>query len=301
MQSPSGNLRSVSICLLAIFIFALAGTACSPGTPAAPAAPAIDATGQAAAMKQTENAMRASFNQTATAEKQVFVEQLTQSAMGTQTAMVTPTATITPTATQLPSATPNLLATRQYQGMADKVQQYVKDGFLPSADGTYTRLNDHQASVAKIGFWESQSTGFSPVNFAIESDVAWDSASETSNWFAAGCGYVFHHTSDSDEYMVFLSLDGWVVSAATNQGKGQFMGDAYYDKLQIPAGKAHIALVVNGNQYAFFVNGKLVKKYTGYAGGLLNGELHYAQVSGTNVGFGTSCEYTNTDLWTVKD
>jgi hypothetical protein len=154
--------------------------------------------------------------------------------------------------------------------------------------------------VAKIGFWESQPTGLSPTNFAVESDVAWDSASSTSNWFAAGCGYVFHHTADTDEYMVFLSLDGWIESVATNKGKGQYMGDAYFDKMQIPAGKAHIALVVNGNQYAFFVNGRLAKKYTGYTGGILTGELHYAQVSGTNIGFGTSCEYTNTELWTSK-
>jgi hypothetical protein len=187
------------------------------------------------------------------------------------------------------------------QNMADKVQQYAKDGFLPSADGTYTRLDDHDVSLAKILFWDNQATGRSPVNFAVESDVAWDSASATSNWFAAGCGYVFHRTSDDDEYLIFLSLDGWVESLAVNKGKQQFMGDAYYDKLQIPAGKAHIALVVNGNKYAFFVNGKLVKQYTGYSGGLLTGELHYAQVSGTNVGFGTRCTYTHTDLWTVNN
>jgi len=252
-------------------------------------------------MQQTENAMRDNFNQTATADKNAFFQQLTQSAMGTQTAMVTATATVTPTATLTPSATPNLLATQQYQAMADKVQQYVKDGFLPSADGTYTRLDDHDVSLAKILFWDSQSTGLSPASFVIESDVAWDSASSTSNWFAAGCGYVFHHTSEDDEYLVFLSLDGWVESLAVRQGAHQYMGDAFYDKLQIPAGKAHIALVVNRNQYAFFVNGKLVKKFTGYTGDLLTGELHYAQVSGTNVGFGTRCTYTKTDLWTVGE
>ncbi len=252
-------------------------------------------------MKQTENAIRDTFNQTATVEKKAFFQQLTQAAVGTQTAMVTPTATVTSTATARPTATPDLLATQQYQGMLDKVRQYARDGFLPSTDGTYTHLNDHQASLAKILFWESQATGLSPANFAIESDVAWDSASSTSNWFAAGCGFVFHHTSATDEYMVFLSLDGWVESIATNKGHQQYMGDAYYEKLQIPAGKAHIALVVNGNQFAFFVNDRLVKKYTGYAADLLTGDLHYAQVSGTNVGFGTACKYTNTELWTVKE
>jgi hypothetical protein len=75
----------------------------------------------------------------------------------------------------------------------------------------------------------------------------------TSNWFAAGCGFVFHHTSATDEYLVFLSLDGYVESVATHKGHQQYMGDAYYEKLQIPAGKAHIVLVVNGNQFAFFV------------------------------------------------
>ena len=299
MKIHSRNLRFVSASLLAAFLFALAGTACSP---AAPVVPTVDATAQAAAMQQTENAMREGFNQTATADKQAFLQQLTQAAVSTQTAAVTPTFTVTATSTPKPSATPDLLATQQYQGMADKVQQYFKDGFLPSTDGVYTRLDDHQASVAKILFFESQPSGYSPGNFVIETDVAWDSASETSNWFAAGCGFIFHHNPDNDEdYLVFLSLDGYAESQARYKGQNQFMGEGYYGEVKIPAGKAHLALVVNGNQYEFFVNGKLVKKYTGFTSGLLTGELRYAQVSGTNVGFGTSCKYTNSSLWTVKD
>jgi hypothetical protein len=255
-----------------------------------------------AAAMQTEDAINHQAALTTTARQAELEKVATSQVAQTQTEAALPTATRTPTPTTIPTPTitPNLQATQQYEAMFAKIEQYAKDGYITSTNGTYRRLPDYQDSLAQINYYRLYPTGLEPDNFVIESDLEYESASDTANWYESGCGYVFHGASDDDHYVVFLVMDGHVMSAAVSAGAFYPMGDAYFGKLDIPKGKVHIALAVDGRQYTFFVNGKPVKKYEGFLDRLTSGQLEYSIISGSNKDFGTSCKFTNNELWVVN-
>lgn len=288
-----------SIYLMFVLLFSATLSACTPAAPAAPTAN-VQQTSDAA-FQLTAAAIKAEANQTATAEK-LAQQQLLTAAAQTATAQVTNTATPQPTSTPIPTQTPNLADTQQVEDMAARVQTYVKDGFLPEGTGKFVALPDYENNWAQVEYYTWARTGFSPVNFVVEADLAWDSASSISNWDESGCGFAFRvNQADHEHYMIFLSLDGHVRSNAYYKGYFVNMGDGYYGKVDIPQGKAHIALAVNGSNYAVYVNDKLVKKYTGFKNQLTAGDLAYTLVSGTNKDFGTRCTWTNAVLWEVTD
>lgn len=283
-----------------MLLLALLVSSCSSATPTATVD--VQAT-QNSISKQTADAAQEQAHQNATAQQAALDKKATSQAALTQTEAARPTATNTPTPTRTPTPTktPNLEATQAYEAMFTKIQQYAKDGYIASTNGTYYQLPEFKDSLAKINYYQMYPIGQSPNNFVIESDIEYDSASGTANWFNSGCGYIFHHADPANHYAVFMTMDGYTSSNAFSDGFYHNMGDGYFGKLDIPKGKAHIALAVNGRDYAMFVNGKLAKKYQGLLGKLTTGDLGYTMVSGTNTGTGTTCKFTNTDLWVVND
>ena len=289
---------SITICLAFVLLISISLSACAP---AAAPSPTVDTQKTSDAVFQlTAAAIKAEANQTSTAEKLSQQKQLTSAAQ-TATAQVTNTSTPLPTKTPVPTRTPDLAATQQVADMAARVERYVKDGSLPEGSGTFTALPDYDNNWAQVEYYTWAKTGLSPVNFVVESDLAWDSASSISNWDLSGCGFAFRVNDDTHEhYMIFLALDGNVRSFASYKGYLQRMGNAYFGKVDIPQGKAHLAVAVNGSNYTVYVNDKLVKKYTGFANQLTKGYLAYTLVSGTNKDFGTRCTWSNGVLWEVN-
>jgi hypothetical protein len=212
-----------------------------------------------------------------------------------------PTSSPTVTATPRPTRTPDVRPTQQYEAMKAKVEQYVKDAYLTSSHGTYQRLKDFSADWAQLGWYQWQTTGFQPSDFVIESDVSWVSASSSATLAASGCGFVFHANGENNHYAIFLQMDGYVNSASYYKGYWVRMGKGWFGKAGFPRGKAHIALVVEREKYYVFVNDKLVKRYTGFQGQNLDGDLAFVVLSGTNADFGTACTFSNTDLWVSKE
>jgi hypothetical protein len=292
------SLFTASIVLLIILAFSL--VACASAKP--PKDTPVPPEAMTAAAKQAEDVIKNQVTQTAAAQQAAVDKTVTSQAALTQTEAARPTATRTPTPTKTPTSTitPNLLATQKYEAMFAKIEQYAKDGYIPSTNGTYYSLPDYSDNWAQINYYRWYSTGYSPENFVIESDVEYASASDIANWFESGCGFVFHADENNQHYAVFIVMDGHAFSHAISDGKFIPMGDAYLGKLDIPTGKVHFVLVVNGKQYALFLNGKLVKKFEGIQGKLTKGDLAYSIISGTNTGSGTSCKFTNTGLWEVN-
>jgi hypothetical protein len=291
---------SSSICLAFVLFFTISLSACSPAGPAATPTADTQQT-SAAALQLTAAAIKAEANQTATAEKLSQQKQLT-SAVQTAAAQVTNTPTALPTQTPIPTRTPDLAATQQVADMAARVERYVKDGSLPEGTGSFTALPDYDNSWAQVEYYTWAKTDYSPVNFVVEADLAWDSASSISNWDLSGCGFAFRVNDNTHEhYMIFLALDGNVRSYASYKGYLQPMGNGYYGKLDIPKGKAHVAVAMNGSNYTVYINDKLVKKYTGFANQLMTGNLAYTLVSGTNKDFGTRCIWSNAVMWEVTE
>jgi hypothetical protein len=282
--------------ILILFVTVFVTTACAP---AATPQPTLDPATRAAALIMTEDNMRLQAHQTSTAEKAAFLQQQTSAAQ-TLAALATPTSSPTATATPYPTGTPDVRPTLQYEAMKAKVEKYVKDGYLTSSGGNYHRLDDFFIKWAQLGYYQRWNTGYRPADFVIESDIDWESASATANWSDSGCGFAFHANGDTDHYSIFLTLDGYIDSFSYHNGYWGHMGQAWFGKVDVPQGKAHIALVVEKEKYFFLVNDKLVKEYTGFQNQMLDGYLQFTILSGTNKDFGTSCKFTNVDLWNIR-
>ena len=121
---------------------------------------------------------------------------------------VTSTSTPKPTSTPLPTATPNLAATQQVEDFAAIVKGYYAAGYLTTADGTYTHLADVTHELSEINYYKEWTARISPTDFVLKSDVSWDSASPAAD--SSGCGFVFREQPNTDEYMVYASLKGYV-------------------------------------------------------------------------------------------
>jgi hypothetical protein len=175
------------------------------------------------------------------------------------------------------------------------VQQLAEAGVLENIEGRYYPLGDFDQSLAQLNYYQPFTTGRSPSDFVIRADAAWESASNTADWWNSGCGFVFRGTREGDHYMIYLGLDGYVYMLRVVDGNYAEMGSSYYGKVDLPAGEARLMLAVQGSQMAFFVNDVQVHQRNDSR--LRSGILGYTLVSGTNKDFGTRCQMTNVELW----
>jgi hypothetical protein len=212
---------------------------------------------------------------------------------------IPPTATQRPTPTPPPTATPNLAATQQYSDMQALILTLVSRGYLNSADGKYYHMDDFSNAWAQLNWYSWTPTSYFPSDFVLRANFSWESASQTPN--PSGCGIVFHLQSNQaqDNYMVFVSTDGYVYMGGMVANSFNLLGSKYYGKSGYK-GKAVFTLVVVGNRYRVLIDDKSVGTFVGYDGRLVDGNLAYTIVSGTNLDYGTRCEMTNVDLWQIN-
>jgi hypothetical protein len=186
------------------------------------------------------------------------------------------------------------------EAMLQKVQQYARDNYLPSTSGTYQRLNDqiHYNSDTDHSKWTD--TGLVLEDFVYESDLAWENTTETIGDNPAGCGLLFHSNGNNNYIIALIGLDGNIYMGSVINGELQSMDKSHFGKVQVSQGNTHIALVVSGIHYTFFVNDKKIMQNKSEADNLKTGQLIYVVFSGSDKGVGTTCKFTNIDLWTVK-
>jgi hypothetical protein len=196
------------------------------------------------------------------------------------------------------AATLSVDATSQAGPMADVVQDLYAQGYIDRTDGTYFSLPDFAETWAEINWYHYFASDYSPVDFVVRADAAWESASDHANWDYSGCGFVFRELGDNDHYHAYLGLDGWVYMERYLAGEYASLGASYYGNVDVPSGAAKIMLLADGTTFMFFVNGERVHVRTDTQH--TEGYLSYAISSGTNTDFGTRCEMTNVDLWELK-
>jgi hypothetical protein len=219
----------------------------------------------------------------------------------TPTATSTPAASATPkpkpTSTPKPTATHDLAATQQVEALGAKAKEYFDLGYISSAKGSYDKLEDYEDSWAQIGWYQWLPTGYSPTNFILTTDVAWKSASRTPD--PSGCGFVFRLQDNDDHYLSFISVDGYVYAWSSVGNVTKSMGRGYYGSAK-QAGSARLTLIMEDDEYRILVDDKLIKTITGFAGKLSTGDIGFTLVSGTNKDYGTNCEFTNIELWSIE-
>jgi hypothetical protein len=294
--------------LLKLSILVILSTSCLPA-PAATPTPTLDLGPQetdAAIANQTQSAQNTLnakstqlANETATAVMQTTQRILDMAATQTEQqnryhATSTENAVIGQTAT----VAAVLQSTAQAQGMLNLIQKVSNETILTNPSGTYYRLEDFEKDLAKINHIDTPyMSGFSGDNFAIRTDIAWDSASDIANWDRAGCGFMFGAHADYFDF-IYLSLDGYVHFLRPQPGKNwiyPFAIQRYRGEISKPKGEAEIMLVSINKRVSFYINGE--KVLDEYEGLMKSGDLYYAMVSGTNKGFGTYCKWSNVDLW----
>lgn len=183
-------------------------------------------------------------------------------------------------------------------GSSNAMPDVIKKYFT-GTPGEYRALGDFDQSWAQIGWYQWWPIEGAPTNFVIRTDATWSSASNTADWNQSGCGFVFHAKDAKNHFAVYLGLDGHVYVQRQYNGQAKLLGSPNYGKVDIPEGSAEIMLMVNGNNFYFFVNGEEV--YSGsdslLTGALKDGELGLTVNSGTNKGYGTRCQMKNIGMW----
>jgi hypothetical protein len=300
----------------AYFVLALllvVSLACSVGGAAPTEAPTPDASATAQVMTDVAHGVETAQAAAQTAEAATQAVHATAEAATASAATATSVAILAETATRARftevaaekkatkvAATEQAIvgATAQAEPLAQVVRQLVADGYLTHSEGAYSALPDFLESWAQINYYQWRPTGFEPADFVVRADTSWTSASDTANWFASGCGFVFREMSRDNHYLIFLSLDGYVRLSDVRNGVFHILGDEYYGKVGAATGSAQVMLVVEGSVFNYFVNGERV--LTRESASFPEGRLGLTLVSGTNKSFGTRCSMKNIELWELK-
>lgn len=186
-------------------------------------------------------------------------------------------------------------ATAMAANMWQEVNTLYSNRIISSAEGDYYQLADFDESWAQINWYQWWETGFEPSNFVIRTNMSWNSASNTANWFSSGCGMVFRELDEDNHYFVFLALDGYVYLNGYKNGKYASFGKGWAGKPDLPKGKAEFLLAVDKDWITVYVNGKqtLRKQEKSFS----DGKLALTLSSGTNKDYGTRCQMTDIELW----
>ena len=310
-----------------LVLIACLSVACGLGTPAPTATPTTDPatpaaqTAEAAALAASQTA-EAAARSTGTAEAQsvaTATQAAVEAATATATAQIAATAAAEATAIANKTATAEAAhitstaaaaikltktaeakaqATAQAEPISLLAQQLVSDGLLTSAEGSYKQIDDFDESWAQLGWYMYWDTGVSPKNFVLTANTTWESASDRADWWYSGCGFVFREQDNDNHYMIYLALDGRVYLIGFIKGAYRDIDSGYYGTVDLPKGSAKVTLVVQDDLIIYYVNDKQVLR-TRHAS-LDHGGLNLTLSSGTNAGFGTSCQIEDIELWTLK-
>lgn len=190
------------------------------------------------------------------------------------------------------------LVSEMAENFTEEVENYYANGYLSSTEGKALAITDYVMERALINWYSWRSAGINLDNFIIRTDLRWNTASETSNWWNTGCGFIFRLQDNNNYYGMFLNLDGFVEIWREVNDRAARLAYKNYGNLDIPEGNAKLTMIVDGESIIVFVNGKLVASVhdTRYDEGAFN----FAVSSGTNKDFGTRCEFDNVFIWEIR-
>jgi hypothetical protein len=217
----------------------------------------------------------------------------------TATITLTPTNTPRPSPTPRPTKTPDLAATQKYDAFNAEAQKYFDLGYLSSADGRFTEIDDFEYEWAQLYWyqWFPLDETVSDVYFSAH--FAWESAYQNAD--TSGCGVIFGLQEDKDHYAVFLDRSKVLFlinngSGVRNMGRTRGSGTV---KFSNPA-EADFKLIVKDNYAYVLVDDVVVGEYTLSQSQPVRGDLALTVLSGTNKDYGTRCEMTDIHVWTPE-
>lgn len=221
--------------------------------------------------------------------QQILPETLTPTLTLTRT--LTPTSTPKPTSTPRPTATANLAATQQYEEFLPLVQEYHDAKLIPSTEGNYHRLPDYSDALAQANYFQWATVGKVTRNFILRSHVKMSTENEFSA--STGCGFVFRAFGDYTQAIyvkqggsIFYLIDGTIWH---KQYYKTFSNPTEFDLVFI-AHETRMNIYVDGNPaftYGTFLDTRA-------------GDLGFTVTSGSDENE-SQCEFTNNELWVIKE
>jgi hypothetical protein len=295
-------LRSWIAIVFLLGIALLAACATPPATEVAPTSPPLPTNTLAPTDTATPTvdtpatqAAQQSVQQTADAQATADAEAATETqAAQNKAATATGFVALKQTSTAVVQATATSYAT----AFLDVIEKLKEEGIVKSTDGDYARLEDFEQEWAQLGWFKWWGTGYAAENFVLSADIAWQSASNTSDWYTTGCGMVFSLNDEDNYHLAFLSLDGYGMVGRNTKGDLKLLAAERYGNVSTPDGNAKIMLVVDDKRINFYVNDKLVTKV--YDNSLNEGAIALTLLSGTNKDYGTRCTMTNIELFSFR-
>ncbi|MEP6894881.1 MAG: hypothetical protein ABI986_04665 [Chloroflexota bacterium] len=223
----------------------------------------------------------------------------------TATITLTPTNTPRPSPTPRPTKTPNLATTERIAGFNAEAQSYFDKGYLKTADGKITEVDNFKYDWAQLGWYNWQQLNTQASDFYITADFKWSSAFRNAD--DSGCGFIFAIQENGDHYAVFLDRSKIIflnadqtASYSKNVGLTRGTGRVKFDNPADNPVKANFTLIVKGAYAYVLVGGEVIGEYTLSQSKILNGHIGLSLLSGTNKDYGTRCEMTNIHVWTPK-
>ena len=119
---------------------------------------------------------------------------------------VTETPTVAPETAD--TLTPEGASAEDPAEMKKLVQDLHEKGIISTTDGAFHTIPDFHKEWAQLYYYRWWYSDYSPSNFVIKADLAWESASKTSNLGESGCGFVYHTDDKSNHHATFLMM-GW--------------------------------------------------------------------------------------------
>lgn len=231
--------------------------------------------------------------QEATAE----VENATASAIASQEAQQTTMAL----ARTVTAEAQRAQATADAGAMLADIQELAELGYLESTDGYYQTLRPYTESKAMINYIGFEPTRIDAINYVIRGHISAAMDGEAGNAFNSGCGFAFRISEEGDYYLIVQAMDGNVYLHKTVPGTNRLsrVDGRYAGQIGFPNAEFDFIFIVEGPSFRWFVNGEYIAQF--YHSAFPEGELAYAMVSGTNIGFGTRCTMTNVEAWILDE
>ncbi len=178
------------------------------------------------------------------------------------------------------------------------LQDFVEKGYVKSTDGETVSIDPFKEEWAQLNYYQWWTIDKQAADLVFASHFKWSSSNSTPD--LSGCGVVFGLQENDDHYVVFLDKGriAFFMSRGSNVyevGKTRGPGRVNFGN---PA-EANFALAVKGKSAYVSIDGE-VTEYTLSADQSTSGDFALTLLSGTNSGYGTRCEMTDTYLFIPK-
>lgn len=188
-----------------------------------------------------------------------------------------------------------LKATQRARAMSNIVRGLYEDGVVSSLTGIYKKIDDFSTAFNKTGYYQMHYSDYEARYFVIRANLIWDNAGEEVSYPTAGCGLVFGYQDINNHFRTFLNLDGNVRLHRMLEGEFTLASTDYVGTLKQPSGHANMILAVDQDWVTIYIDNQQITRF--FAENITEGDLAYAIAAGSNIDYGTSCEFKDIELW----